>query len=122
MAAPDAPVSLPAAFETFEGHWSPRIAAEFNGNHIKVAKALGEFPWHVHDDTDEVFIVIHGELVIEVEGRGPAHLGPGDVYVIPRGARHRPVAEREVHLALIEPADTPNTGDAATAANEVWLP
>ncbi|MEE8602513.1 cupin domain-containing protein [Euzebya tangerina] len=121
MAAPDVPVSLSAKYALIDDHWSPKIVAEFNGNHVKLVKVEGTFEWHTHDDTDEVFMCLGGELVIEVDGREPAHLAAGDLYVVPRGVRHRPIASEEALIAIVEPADTPNTGDEATAAEESWI-
>lgn len=79
-----------------------------------VVKARGEFVWHAHPDTDDFFLVLKGNLVIQLRD-GEVRLGPGDLYVVPRGVEHRPVAKEEVHLLLIEPQGTPNTGDPATA-------
>lgn len=121
MAAPELPVSLSAKYALFSEQWSPKIVAEFNGNHIKLAKVEGTFEWHTHDDTDEVFLCMGGELSIEVDGRPPAKLTAGDVYVVPRGVRHRPIAAGEALIVLVEPADTANTGDETTAAAEDWI-
>lgn len=79
-----------------------------------VVKAQGAFVWHSHPDTDDLFFVLKGRLTIEMRD-GDVHLGPGELYVVPRGVEHRPVAVEEVHLLLIEPTGTPNTGDPATA-------
>jgi mannose-6-phosphate isomerase-like protein (cupin superfamily) len=78
-------------------------------------KTKGEFVWHKHDDTDDFFLVLKGRLTIELRG-GSVSLGPGELFIVPKGAEHRPVAAEEVHLLLIEPTGTPNTGDVATAA------
>jgi mannose-6-phosphate isomerase-like protein (cupin superfamily) len=109
------PVKLAAKLATFSEHWQPRTVAEFNGNDIMVVKSKGEFVWHKHDDTDDFFLVLKGRLTIEMRDRSVS-LGPGELFVVPRGVEHRPVAEEEVHLLLIEPSGTPNTGDLATAA------
>ncbi|HYZ32581.1 MAG TPA: cupin domain-containing protein [Crenalkalicoccus sp.] len=108
-------VSLAARLALFDEHWSPRIVAEFNGHDVMVVKAEGAFVWHAHPETDDFFLVLKGRLSIELR-EGKVRLGPGDLYVVPRGVEHRPVAEGEVHLLLIEPRGTPNTGDARTAA------
>jgi mannose-6-phosphate isomerase-like protein (cupin superfamily) len=108
-------VSLAGKLATFAEHWQPRVVAEFNGHDVMVAKVKGEFTWHRHDDTDDFFLVLQGRLVIELRD-GRVELGPGELYVVPKGVEHRPVAEEEVHLLLIERAGTPNTGDPATAA------
>ncbi len=99
----------------FAERWSPRIVAHFNGHDVMVVKAKGEFVRHSHADTDDLFFVLKGSLVIQLRG-AEVRLGPGDLYVVPKGVEHRPVAEEEVHLLLIEPRGTPNTGDKATAA------
>jgi mannose-6-phosphate isomerase-like protein (cupin superfamily) len=109
------PVNLEAQLRTFAEHWQPRTVAEFNGHDVMVVKALGEFVWHRHDDTDDFFLVLRGTLVIEMRDRSVS-LGPGEMFVVPRGVEHRPVAREEVHVLLLEPTGTPNTGDAATAA------
>lgn len=121
MATPDIPVSLAAKFALFEEHWSPKIVAEFNGNHVKLVKVEGTFDWHAHDETDEVFLVLGGSLSIEMDGREPATLQAGDLFVVPKGLRHRPIANGEARIALIEPAGVLNTGDQTTAAEETWL-
>ena len=108
-------VNLGRKLAAFSEHWSPKIVARFNGHDVMVVKARGEFVWHSHEDTDDLFLVLKGELVIQLED-GEVHLGPGDLYVVPKGVEHRPVAAEEVHLLLIEPVGTPNTGDGATAA------
>jgi|SRR5688572_20630851 mannose-6-phosphate isomerase-like protein (cupin superfamily) len=109
------PIKLEAKLATFSEHWQPRTVAQFNGNDVMVVKAKGEFVWHKHDDTDDFFLVLEGRLTIEMRD-GSVSLGPGELFVVPRGVEHRPVAEEEVHLLLIEPSGTPNTGDPATAA------
>ncbi|MBV8913268.1 MAG: cupin domain-containing protein [Acetobacteraceae bacterium] len=108
-------VNLEQKLAGFCEHWSPKIVAGFNGHDVMVVKVRGEFVWHSHPDTDDLFLVLKGCLTIQLRD-GDVHLGPGDLYVVPKGVEHRPVAEAEVHLLLIEPAGTPNTGDAATAA------
>jgi mannose-6-phosphate isomerase-like protein (cupin superfamily) len=108
-------VNLEAKLSMFTEHWQPRTVAQFNGHDIMVVKAQGEFVWHKHDDTDDFFLVLKGDLAIEMRDRS-VRLGPGELFVVPRGIEHRPVAQKEVHLLLIELSGTPNTGDAATAA------
>jgi mannose-6-phosphate isomerase-like protein (cupin superfamily) len=108
------PVSLAEKLAGFSEHWQPRTVAEFNGHDIMVVKAQGEFVWHKHDDTDDLFLVLRGRLVIQLRDRD-VELGPGELFVVPKGVEHRPVADEEVHLMLIEPSGTPNTGDRATA-------
>ena len=108
------PVSLAEKLAGFSERWQPRTVAEFNGHDIMVVKAQGEFVWHKHDDTDDLFLVLRGRLVIQLRD-GDVTLGPGELFVVPKGVEHRPVAEEEVHMLLIEPSGTPNTGDRATA-------
>ena len=121
MAAPidsrvesSAPINLAEKLAGFTEHWQPRTVAEFNGHDIMVVKARGEFVWHRHDETDDLFLVLRGELTIELRDGGVT-LRTGDLFVVPKGVEHRPVAKEEVHLLLIEPSGTPNTGDRATA-------
>ena len=108
-------VKLAEKLAGFAEHWSPKIIAQFNGHDVMVVKAKGEFVWHSHPDTDDFFLVLEGNLVIQLRD-GEVRLGPGELYVVPKGVEHRPVAKDEVHLLLIEPHGTPNTGDPATAA------
>ena len=108
-------IDLAEKLSTFSEHWSPRTVTQFNHCDVMVVKAKGEFVWHKHDDTDDFFLVLKGMLDIELRDR-TITLAPGQMYVVPRGVEHRPVAREEVHLLLIEPTNTPNTGDAATAA------
>ena len=107
-------VSLARKLATFDDYWAPRIVARYNGNDVLVVKVLGEFVWHSHAETDDLFLVLTGALTIRMR-EGEVRLGPGELYVVPRGVEHCPVAETETHLMLIEPAGTPNTGDIATA-------
>ena len=109
------PVNLAAKLALFDERWSPRIVSRFNGHEVMVAKLEGAFPWHVHDDTDDFFLVLDGRIRLETE-QGNVDLGPGELYVVPKGVGHRPVAAAEAHVLLIETAGTPNTGDPATAA------
>jgi mannose-6-phosphate isomerase-like protein (cupin superfamily) len=113
--AADRPVNLAEKLAGFTEHWQPRTVAEFNGHDIMVAKVQGEFVWHKHDETDDLFLVLQGELTIELRDRSVT-LRPGELFVVPKGVEHRPVAKEEVHMLLIESSGTPNTGDRATAA------
>jgi mannose-6-phosphate isomerase-like protein (cupin superfamily) len=108
-------VNLQQKLSAFSEHWQPRTVSQFNGHDIMVVKAQGEFVWHKHDDTDDFFLVLKGNLTIEMRD-GAVELGPGELFVVPKGVEHRPVAKEEVHILLIEPSGTPNTGNAATAA------
>lgn len=108
-------INLAFKLATFDEHWTPKIVSTFNGHDVMVAKGKGAFNWHSHPDTDDFFLVLEGNLVIKLRDKD-VHLGPGDLYVVPKGVEHRPVAEEEVHILLIEPTGTPNTGDESTAA------
>lgn len=114
------PVNLAAKLALFDEPWSPKIVARYNGNDVMVAKFKGAFRWHSHADTDDLFLVLEGRVRIETED-GPVDLGPGELFVVPAGVAHRPVAEDEAAVLLIEPTGTPNTGDPATAATKVAL-
>jgi len=111
----DSKINLSDKLATFSEYWSPRTVAQLNDYDVMVVKVKGEFVWHKHDDTDDFFLVIKGRLNIQLRDR-TISLGPGEIYVVPKGVEHRPVAEEEVHMLLIEPTGTPNTGDKATAA------
>ena len=107
-------VDLESKLAQFTEHWQPRTVAQFNGHDIMVVKAKGEFVWHSHEDTDDLFLVLKGNLNIELRDQ-TIELGPGELFVVPKGVEHRPVADEEVHVMLIEPTGTPNTGDVDTA-------
>jgi len=107
-------INLEAKLALFSDHWQPRTVGKFNGHDLLLAKALGEFVWHKHDDTDDFFLVVKGTLVIEMRDRNVT-LGPGELFVVPKGVEHRPVAREEVHVLVIEPTGTPNTGSTETA-------
>ncbi|MHC5653810.1 cupin domain-containing protein [Stappia sp.] len=109
------PVNLAEKLSLFTEHWSPKIVGAFNGHDLMVVKVQGEFVWHEHAETDDFFLVLSGRLTIRMR-EGDVTLGPGELFVVPKGVEHCPVAEVETHLMLIEPSGTPNTGDAATAA------
>ena len=108
-------INLTEKLTLFSEHWSPRTISHLNNYDIMVVKVQGEFVWHKHDDTDDFFLVLKGRLTIHLRDRDVI-LGPGELFVIPRGIEHQPFAEEETHLLLIEPTGTPNTGDEATAA------
>ena len=114
-------INLVEKLSTFSEHFRPRTVGEFNDHDLMVAKLQGPFPWHKHDDTDDFFLVLHGRLTIQLRDRD-VKLGPGELFVVPRGLEHRPVAdEGEVHILLIETQGTPNTGDPATAAPRIEI-
>ena len=104
-------VNLALKLSRFDEPWSPRIVAELNGQHVKLAKLKGEFVWHRHEQEDELFLVLKGRLTLCFRDRDVV-LEPGEMLVVPRGVEHLPVAEEEVHVLLFEPAGTLNTGDA----------
>lgn len=107
-------ISLAEKHAQFEAPWSPKRIATVDNYDIKLAKAEGDFDWHKHDDEDELFLITRGLLHIEIEGQDTVVLGPGELCVIPKGVRHRPVAKTEmVHLMLFEKAGVTNTGDNA---------
>src|SRR5512134_410823 len=107
------PINLQNKFGKFSEHWSPKIIAQLNDYHFKLAKVQGEFVWHDHKETDEVFLVLKGRLEIQFRD-GSVELHEGDLYVVPKGVEHKPVAESECHIMLIEPAGTVNTGEVSS--------
>src|SRR5579864_5484038 len=109
-----AAVNLAAKLASFDTAFSPRIVAELNDYKVAVVKVRGEFVWHSHPDTDDFFLVLSGRLTIALRDRD-VELGPGELFVVPRGVEHRPRADVETHVLLIEPRGTPNTGDAGGA-------
>ena len=105
------PVNLASKLRRVEGHWQPHIVAMLNDYKVVVVKVKGEFVWHKHDETDDFFLVLDGRLTIQLRD-GDVTLGPGELYVVPRGVEHCPRADEETQVLLIEPVDTVNTGDA----------
>jgi mannose-6-phosphate isomerase-like protein (cupin superfamily) len=108
---------------SFSDQWAPKIVGQLNDYHVKLAKIKGEFVWHSHPDTDELFLVVSGDMVIEFRDQ-EIQLSPGEMLIVPRGVEHKPRAADECHIMLIEPAGTPNTGDAGgdlTAQDGVWI-
>jgi mannose-6-phosphate isomerase-like protein (cupin superfamily) len=108
-------INLAAKLAAFSEHFKPRTVGQFNGHDLMVVKVKGPFTWHKHDDTDDFFLVLKGRMTIQMR-EGNVVLGPGEIFVVPRGVEHCPVADEEAHVLLIEPTGTPNTGDRATAA------
>ncbi len=104
-------VNLVDKLASFDDAFSPRIVAYYNDDKVQVAKARGSFVWHSHPETDDLFLVLAGRLVIELRDR-EVELEPGELFVVPRGVEHRPRADDEAHVLLIEPLGTPNTGDS----------
>lgn len=117
-------INLQEKLTKFSEHWSPKIIAQLNDYHLKLAKVQGEFVWHDHPDTDEVFIVVNGHLDILFRD-GKVSLSEGEMFVVPKGVEHKPVAEQECHILLIEPAGLVNTGSVTdselTAPNDIWI-
>ena len=107
-------INLTQKLAVFNDHFQPHTVATFNGHDVMVVKVKGEFTWHAHPDTDDFFLVLHGQMRVETE-LGTVRLKAGELCVIPRALRHRPVADEECHVLLIEPSGTPNTGETATA-------
>ncbi len=116
-------INLSEKYAKFSEHWKPKNIAQMNDYHIKIAKVQGEFTWHAHPETDEFFLVVKGQLQIQLRD-GMVTLNEGEIYVVPKGVEHKPVAQEECHILLIEPAGTINTGDIVdekTAPNNVWI-
>jgi mannose-6-phosphate isomerase-like protein (cupin superfamily) len=103
-------VNLKEKLALFSEHWSPRIVGELNGQHVKLAKLKGEFVWHHHENEDELFLVIKGRLLMRLRGTDVV-INEGEFFIVPKGVEHQPVAEKEVHVLLFEPATTLNTGN-----------
>lgn len=109
------PVNLAAKLAQISTHWDPHVIAAYNDNDIMVVKFQGEFPFHLHEDTDDFFLVLKGEMVMDLES-GAHAVKAGEIFVVPKGVTHRPRADHECEVLLIEPKGEPNTGDPATAA------
>lgn len=107
-------VDLASSLARFHEHWQPHLVGELNGQHVKLAKLLGPFDWHHHEHEDELFLVLRGRLRLELRDR-VVELDEGQFFIVPRGVEHRPVAEEEVHVLLLEPAGTVNTGNLRNA-------
>ncbi|MBI3517384.1 MAG: cupin domain-containing protein [Proteobacteria bacterium] len=117
------PINFRQKLALFDDRWAPKVLAELNDYQFKIVKLEGDFIWHDHQDTDEAFIVLEGELRIDFRD-GAVTIGAGEMFVVPKGVEHKPYAAREVKMLLIEPRGTPNTGDQGgerTAANDVWI-
>lgn len=116
-------INLAEKFSQFSDHWSPKIVAELNGQHAKLVKFQGAFVWHHHEHEDELFLVVRGAFRMEFRDR-TVELREGEMLVVPRGVEHRPVADEEVCVMLLEPATTVNTGSAGgerTVAQPEWI-
>jgi len=117
------PINLSEKLSKFNQHWSPKVIAEMNDYQFKLVKIQGDFVWHQHQETDEVFIVLDGEMVIAFRD-GEVKLSAGEMYVIPKGVEHKPYAEKECKIMLVEPRGVVNTGEIQndrTAENDVWI-
>ena len=116
-------INLMEKFALFTEQWQPKVIAEMNDYQFKVVRLQGDFIWHEHKETDETFLVLEGELRLDFRD-GSVRIGAGEIYVVPKGVEHKPYAEKEVKLMLIEPRGVKNTGDAGgdwTAQNDVWV-
>ena len=114
-------VNLAEKLGAFSEHWAPKIVARYNDNEVRLVKTEGEFVWHKHDETDELFLILEGEFGMDFRDR-TVTVKPGELLIVPRGTEHRPAARRgEVKLLLIDPNDTPNTGNTETATQAVEL-
>ena len=123
MTSDDQPINLRQKLTLFGDYWSPKTVARLNDYEFKLVKLLGDFTWHDHTDTDEVFLVIEGRMEIEMRDR-TVTLGAGDLFVVPKGMEHFPHAEAECHVLVIEPKGVVNTGAAGgelTAAGDQWI-
>ena len=114
-------VNLSDALASFSEHWQPRIVGELNGQHVKVVKLQGEFVWHHHDSEDELFLVLKGAMTMQLRD-GDVVLREGEVFIVPRGVEHRPVADEEAQILLFEPAGTLNTGNVTNERTFVAVP
>jgi mannose-6-phosphate isomerase-like protein (cupin superfamily) len=116
-------INFARKFTLFNEQWQPKVVAEMNDYQFKIVKLQGDFIWHDHKDTDETFIVLEGVLQIDFRD-GEVRVGPGEMFVVPKGLQHKPYAEHEVKLLLIEPRGVLNTGEGGggrTAENDVWI-
>ena len=116
-------INLQDKFSKFSEHWTPKVIAEMNDYQFKLVKIEGQFVWHNHSDTDEVFIVVEGKMFIQFENE-TIELNQGEMYVVPRGVQHKPYAEKECKVMLVEPKGVVNTGESSgdlTAQNDVWI-
>jgi len=118
------PVNLAAKFSKITRFWTPGIVAEANGQYVKLAKVKGELVWHAHDDEDEMFLVVEGRLTLRFRDGRSVDLRPGELYVVPRGVEHLPIADQETHVLVFEPKSTAHTGNVQcdmTVDNPEWL-
>lgn len=105
-------VNLGDKLKQFSSHWDPHVVATYNDNEVMVVKFIGEYPFHQHETTDDFFYVLEGEMEMDIEGEAPRRVKAGELFIVPKGVVHRPRAEKEVKVLLIEPKGEPNSGDA----------
>ncbi len=105
-------VNLREKLGLFSSHWDPHVIAEYNENEVMVVKFMGEYPFHKHDTTDDFFYVLEGDMVMDIEGNPSQTVKAGELFIVPKGVVHRPRAEKEVKVLLIEPKGEPNSGDS----------
>lgn len=111
------PINLAEKIGHFTSHWDPHVVADYNDNDVMVVRFQGAFPFHLHEETDDFFLVLKGEMTMDIEDRSHV-VKTGELFIVPKGVTHRPRAETECHVLLIEPKGEPNTGDPATAASK----
>lgn len=109
------PINLAEKLGQFTTHWDPHVIADYNDNDVMVVRFKGEFPFHLHEDTDDFFLILKGEMIMDINDQSHT-VSTGELFIVPRGITHRPRAVEECHVLLIEPKGVPNTGDPATAA------
>ena len=109
-------INIAEKLALFSSHWDPKVVADYNDNDVMVVKFKGEFPFHKHDTTDDFFLVLEGEMTMDYDGQDPVRVGPGELVIVPKGQVHRPRAEEEVSVLLIEPKGEPNSGDSGVPA------
>ena len=109
-------INIAEKLALFSSHWDPKVVADYNDNDVMVVKFKGEFPFHKHDTTDDFFLVLEGEMTMDYDGQDPVRVGPGELVIVPKGQVHRPRADAEVSVLLIEPKGEPNSGDSGVPA------
>lgn len=115
-------INLAEKLSKFDSHWDPKIIARYNDNDVMVVKFVGEFPYHKHDNSDDFFLVIDGQVTMDYEDRDSVTFGPGELVIVPRGMVHRPRAETQAQVLLIEPMGEPNSGDSDhPPADKDWI-
>ncbi|MCG5487217.1 MAG: cupin domain-containing protein [Sinorhizobium meliloti] len=109
------PINISEKLALFSSHWDPHVVSDYNGNDVMVVKFKGEYPFHKHETTDDFFYVLEGEMIMDIEGKPSQVVRAGELFVVPKGVVHRPRAETEVKVLLIEPKGEPNSGDSDRA-------